>query len=95
MKETPSSDSSKAREPQRAGADLIMFSLMCKSYLPSIPSASRHHVQMAGTLISFLKASFEHESVFFLFPPPFPPRESCDKDGSIITLLDKNEYKFY
>lgn len=91
MKETRPSDSSKAREPQRAGADLIMFSLMWNSYLPNTPFASRHHIQMAGTLISFLKASFEHESVFFFFPPC----ESSDKDGSIITLLDKNEYKFY
>lgn len=71
MKETPSSDSSKAREPRRAGADLIMFSLMCSSCLPSIPFASRHRIQMAETLISFLKASFEHESVFFSFLPPF------------------------
>lgn len=64
-------DSSKAREPQRAGPDLIMFSLMWSSYLPNIPFASRHHIQMAGTLISFLKASFEHESVFSCFFFPF------------------------
>lgn len=95
MKETLPSCSSKACEQRGAGANLIMFSLMWNSYLPDIPFASHHHIQMAGTLISFSPLGLPlNMKVFF----PFffsPPCESSDKNGSIITLLDKNEYKFY
>ena len=76
-----------------AGANLIMFPLMWNSYLPDILFASHHHIQIAGTLIFFPNISFEHESVFFFFLSP--ACENSDKNGSIITLLGKNEYKFY